>query len=326
MNPQVPPHKREKIFRILVAAIALVSILAAVVYSLYGILSDVNATHRLLLEAFMAKDKETLSPALPPETSEDSLSSDSPTPTERRSVSLDLTHSDRTIENATSYTLDETALNEYRFDAHLFDTRPMILLYHSEPMASYWQEGAASVPVSHPFTSENREETVIALGNVVSDVLESAGIASIHLTEKVSDPAKTLGEYRLLYPSIRYCLDIRRDGIYTTDGRIVRSRGTIDGEETAQLMLAVGCDIENRTLDWQKNLAAAYRIAAMLRSAEPSVIRPIYLRPEALGQQDAVTHLTLFVGTTGNTHAEALRSARFFARYLALFILSNCGV
>ena len=90
-------------------------------------------------------------------------------------------------------------------------------------------------------------------------------------------------------------------------------------------MLAVGSDMANGSLSWQENLAAARQIAAMLSSAEPSSARPVLLRPEALNQQDTVPHLTVFVGTTGNTLSEAATAARFFARYLALFILSNCG-
>lgn len=329
MKPETPPRNRETIFRFLVAALAILALLSSIVYMLYEIVTDINKTERLLLEAFLAEEKDvftTVTEQTPPKT--DPPESEEASPLFRYPVSVDLSigasENGKHLQNSTSYQVDEKALDEFQFEKHLFDTRPMILIYHTNPSESYWKENETRVSVSHTFTSTLSEETVVSLGKTVTDVLSSAGIASIHMTDPVADIEKTLAEYRLLYPSIRYCLDIRRDGIYTTDGRIVKSKGTLDGKAAAQLMLAVGCGDGN--LSWQKNLAAADRIADMMTSAEASMVRTTLLRPESLGQQDETLHLTLFVGTTGNTHKEATAAARFFARYLALFILSNCGV
>ena len=118
-------------------------------------------------------------------------------------------------------------------------------------------------------------------------------------------------------------LDVHRDGMYTTDGRIVRTDGKIGTASAAELMFAVGTDTQNSGTNWQTNLAAAYQLTSMITDAEKNIMRSILLRPESLGQQYAPCSLSLYVGTTGNTLSEALTSARFFARYFSIFI-SSC--
>lgn len=313
------PRPKERLLRILVCILAILSLLTAFTYMLFEIVKDSNVTKRLLLEAFMESEKAPAD-TVSQDTTTKPDTADTEAPPYRDLVAVDLSQNAQTIDNATAYVIDEEALLAYTFPKHLFDTRPMILIYHSDPTAAYFPEAESRVPSDYTFQSHS--DTVVTVGNALADVLRSAGIASIHLTEPLEDVASVLDTYRATYPSIRYCLDLRRDGIYTTDGQIVKSEGTIDKTPTAQLLLAVGAGCPN----WQKNLSGAYQLATLLRQASSTVIRPVLLRPETLGQQSDILHLTLFVGTTGNTVNEATASARFFARYLALFILSNCGV
>lgn len=328
MTPTTP-KKRDRVLRIALCIVALAALLTAFTYMLFEIVTDVNTTQKLMLEAFLATEKElttNTSTAADETTQKDPITEEIPTKNERESVNVDLSDETLKIQNATSYAIDEDALAAFTFEKHLFDTRPMILIFHSDPAASYWQEGKTSVQSSHPFRDNDPERTVVAVGRAIADVLSSAGIASLHITEPISDSAALVKEQKTLYPSLHYVLDVRRDGIYTTDGRIVKSDGKIGSEAAAQILFATGCDIGGAGLSWQKNLAAAYRLSELLHKAEKRTLRPILLRPEALNQQDGIIHLTAFIGTTGNTVSEAITSARFFARYLAIFILSNCGV
>lgn len=315
--------KREKLLRILVCLVAVLALLTAFTYMILEIVTDSNETKRLLLEAFLDAGRESVSAALTTDETTEPLTPTTEEPTYRDIVTVDLSVSEPTIENATSYAIDTDALLAHQFPKHLFDTRPMILIYHSDPTAAYAPAEVARVPSDYLFQSNGQNAVTVA--NAIVDVLNTAGIAAIHLTEPIENIESVLTSYKATYPSIRYCLDVRRDGIYTTDGQIVRSEGFIDKAPAAQLMLCVGTGM-NTELNWQKNLALAYQLADTLHQASPTVIRPILLRPETLGQQDEIPHLTLFVGTTGNTVDEAVTSARFFARYLALFILSHCGV
>lgn len=323
MNEKTP-RKTEKLLRLAVCIMAILALCSAFTYMLLEIVRDNNETKKLLLEAFFAIDDEPPSSAVSSEAPITASPSVTEAPTHRERITLDLSKDTLTVINGTSYSVDTDALLEASLPKHFFDTRPLILIYHSDPLASYWQGDSDRVPSFHPFQDE--ENNVIAVGASIRDLLASAGIAAIHVTDPIEDPIALLSNYRESFPSIRYCLDVRRDGIYTTDGRIVKSSCTIGNERSAQLMLAVGTDMNKESFEWQKNLAAAYQLADMIKNAEPDSMRPIYLRPESLSQGDDVIHLTLFVGTTGNTLDEAITSSRFFARYLALFILSHCGI
>ena len=169
----------------------------------------------------------------------------------------------------------------------------------------------------------DKKNNIFAVGEAIADLLSASGIGVIHISEEVTNPEKTIKEYREAYPSIHFVLDVHRDGMYTTDGRIVRTDGKINQAPAAELMLAVGTNAENGGSDWQGNLAAAYQLSGMITEAEKQIMRKTLLRPESLGQQYAPCSLSLYVGTTGNTLSEALTSARFFARYYAIFILSS---
>ena len=193
MNTETP-RKKDKYFRLLVCVLAILALITAFTYTVFTIIKDQNATKRLLLEAFMeidqAKPTET---ATAPQTTE--ITPITTAPEERAIVSADLSKDKVTINNATANVIDEAVLSAYEFEKHLFDTRPMILIYHSEPDAAYLPEGKASVSSSYSF--KNPSENVTTIGNTVADVLASAGIASIHLTEPISDIKATLEIYHL---------------------------------------------------------------------------------------------------------------------------------
>ncbi|MBQ7364267.1 MAG: hypothetical protein IJW46_01570 [Clostridia bacterium] len=141
MKQETPPQKREKIFRILIALIALAALFTAFTYMLYEIISDTNRTQRLLLKAFLANEKEVFSTT--PAESDPITTEKTPAEEEvlyRTSVAVDLSDHTTVIQNSTSYAVDAEALEAYVFPKHLFDTKPMILIYHSDPSEAYWQE------------------------------------------------------------------------------------------------------------------------------------------------------------------------------------------
>lgn len=71
-------------------------------------------------------------------------------------------------------TADELAA-EYGADA------PMVLIYHTHGTESYGN--GDTVTAATGFRSHNPEETVVAVGGVITEVLESAGIPVLHLEE-----------------------------------------------------------------------------------------------------------------------------------------------
>ena len=323
---------REFIIRIFVCTVAVLALSTAITFLIRGIVMDSNATKRLLAEAFMSYESE--SPKTPETTKEVEALITSPTITPAETtakpeqedrialVSASLSQNKASINNYTSYAIDEIALRNYRFEFYTDTSAPIVLIIHSHINECYAPEGATTVDSGFSFVNSERTQNIFAVGEVIAEVLRASGIGVIHATEEATDQESLIAAYRNAYPSIRFVLDVHRDGMYTTDGRIVRTDGKIDSTPAAEIMLAVGTNSANGGSDWQKNLAAAYQLSYMISEAEPKIMRSILLRPEALGQQYAPSSLSLYVGTTGNTLSEALTSARFFARYYAIFILS----
>jgi len=334
-TPQTPKPgaDREFIFRVIVCAVAVLALSAAITFMIRGIVMDANATKRLMAQAFMSYESETTKTPESTKTTEVPITTKTPTPAETTSqpdpnnnsislVSASLSSKNPAINNYTSYSVNETALQNHKFEFYTGTSAPVVLILHSHITECYAPEGASAVSATFNFENSDNTKNIFSVGEAIADVLTASGIGVIHATEEASNAQSLIAEYRAAYPTIRFVLDVHRDGMYTTDGRIVRTDGKIANTPAAELMLAVGTDSANGGSDWQKNLAVAYQLSSMITEAEPNVMRHILLRPEGLGQQYAPSSLSLYVGTTGNTLAEALTSARFFARYYAIFILS----
>ena len=86
-------------------------------------------------------------------------------------------------------------------------------------------------------------------------------------------------------------------------------------------MLVVGTDEGGLSHpDWQENLANALKLQALLNRAAPGLCRSLDLRTERFNQHETPGSLLIEIGSTGNTLAEALRSARILADALIVQI------
>lgn len=317
MDRPTPKAKAVTLFRILICTVAVLALTGAITYMIRDVILELNDTNRLLANAFMGAMPQETEPAL----TEEKETATQP-PQKVAIVDADLSVSRPTITNYTAYSIDEKELAERKLAYYSYGTSPLVLILHSHPDEGYAPAGAGWVPADYPFVDRDPQNNVFAVGEVISDLLTTTGIGNIHVSEMIEDPKKTIETYLRQYPSIQFVLDLHRDGLYTEDGRIVATKGELNSERAAQLMLAVGTGDAAEGFDFRGNLAAAYTLAAQMTEAEPQIMRPILLRPEGLHQQYAPCSLSLYVGTTGNTLADALTSARFFARYFAIFILN----
>ena len=94
-----------------------------------------------------------------------------------------------------------------------------------------------------------------------------------------------------------------------------------DGEACAELMLVVVTDEGGLPHpDWQENLANALKLQALLNRSAPGLCRDLDLRTERFNQHETPGSLLVEVGASGNTLAEALRSARILGNALVKLI------
>lgn len=201
---------------------------------------------------------------------------------------------------------------------------PAVLILSSHATESY-------DPQAEPYTSSGAYRTLdtqrnmISIGAYVAGLLEQAGIHVIHDTTLHDYPSyndsyiasrKTVQAYLEQYPTISLVLDLHRDA--TDEGAVqLDTSATVDGEESAQLMVVVG----TRQEGWQSNMALAVKLTALLEKRHPGITRPISFRTQRFNQDLSPGALLVEVGAAGNTRQEALTAAKVLAE--AIIALSR---
>ena len=237
------------------------------------------------------------------------------------------------INNETAYEVDAAAC--LAADEHLSagSDGPQVLIYHTHGSESYTPDAA------FPYTPTETERTtdtnynVVRVGDELQKVLEDNGIQAVHIREIFDTPVYSGSYDRSLsavedalaeYPSITTVIDVHRDSILTDDGRAYKTSCTINGEETAQLMLVVGTDDGGLYHpDWQENLNRAASLQYRLNRTYPTLMRPLNLRTQRFNQHATTSAFLVEVGSSGNTMTEALRGIRLFGKTLAEELMEN---
>lgn len=201
---------------------------------------------------------------------------------------------------------------------------PKVLVYHSHATEGYVDSAGTGFRTSDP------ENNMVAIGKVITKVLESAGIDTVHLTElfdkddwSASYDNSNAAVKKVLAedPDVQYVLDIHRDCIGNETDGYVSAKTTVQGKDTAQLMFVCGTDEGGSGhTQWRDNLSFAVRLQASLHDKCETLMRPINLRRASFYQDTAPCALILECGTCANTMEEAKRSAVIFAAALADYI------
>ena len=234
------------------------------------------------------------------------------------------------LAGACSYTPDKQALL-LRPSALDFDQDgPTVLIVHTHSSEAYTMETGFEYPESDELRTQDSRYSVIRVGEELASILTDAGISVLHDTAPNDYPnyngayermRQTIEGYLAEYPTIQMVLDIHRDAAEDADGNPVALTADVGGEACAELMLVVGTDEGGLSHpDWQENLANALKLQALLNRAAPGLCRSLDLRTERFNQHETPGSLLIEIGSTGNTLAEALRSARILADALIVQI------
>lgn len=251
-------------------------------------------------------------------------------------VAIDLHNSDAwALSNETAYqpalqTLFQSPLPQTGYvrtaaSADSAESAPLVLILHTHGTECYADD--MDDPTSYSFRTDDTARNVVAVGEVYAQTLLDRGISALHCTvmhdresyiTAYSRAAETIRAYLKEYPSIRYVLDIHRDALERSDGSILRPVVAGEAGNAAQVMLVVGTDElgGNHPL-WQQNLALALRLQGRLEESCPGITRAVNLRSATFNQQYTSGSLLIETGSTGNTLAEAKKSAEIVANALA---------
>ena len=244
------------------------------------------------------------------------------------------------IHNSTGYSPDTKAL----LSASLSDNfspeyisasnAPVVLILHTHATESYSKNGAISFldTGGEIARSENTSENVVAVGAVMSKILNENGIPTLHCTvlhdsiqykDSYSRAEETINQYLKKYPSIKLVIDLHRDAVIKSTGELVRPVTLIDGQPAAQVMCVVGSDWGGASCpSWQKNLSLALKLRDALNTKYQNLCRPAYLRPSTYNQELSPFSMLIEVGSCGNSLEEAIVSAKAVAAELIPLIKS----
>ena len=206
--------------------------------------------------------------------------------------------------------------------------QPQVLIMHTHATESYqtWPD-----PVFDPGYTARSKSTALnmcAVGEKMAQVLNAAGIRTLHDETLYDAPGYTdsykrsragVQAYLERYPSIKVVLDVHRDAIEDSDGTRVKPVCEIDGESTAQVMVIAGCGNGSSIAlpNWRLNLRFAAEWEAAMESAYPGLTRPVLCGYRFYNQDLTTGSLLIEIGGHANTLDEALRAGEYAAKALA---------
>ena len=226
------------------------------------------------------------------------------------------------INNSTGYEPDIGYLLSERVNVKLPSDGPQILIIHTHGSEAYAQDAFNKYVPSDTSRTQNKEHSVIRVGDELAERLEGFGLNVLHDREIYDYPSYTgsysrsqtaIENYLEQYPDIAMVIDLHRDALGTGDV-IYKTVAEVEGETSSQIMLLVGTG-ENglHHPHWQENLKLALTLQQAIDSRHPTLARPVALKQERYNQHLTKGSLILEVGSSGNTLREAICAVRLFA-------------
>ena len=236
------------------------------------------------------------------------------------------------IKNETKHSND--AISKILKTAHelsfVADDRPQVLIMHTHATESFEKYDSDIYDTRNTWRSTDNNNNMVAVGNVMAEVLEGYGIGVLHDTTQHDYPsyngsyersAKTVQRYLEEYPDIKIVLDLHRDAMARGDA-IVKPVTEINGKKAAQIMIISGCDDGTMNMsNWRENLKFAAELQSYIEEAAPQLTRPVYFCYRKYNQDLTTGSLLLEFGSNANTLEEASYSAELAGHALAELIL-----
>ena len=207
---------------------------------------------------------------------------------------------------------------------------PLVLIIHTHGSESYLPSGCDFYDPEEDYRSTDESETVVHIGELLSDKLNSLGIPAIHdktmhdvpdYSDSYNNSLAAMKEYLAQYPSIKFVIDVHRDSVFDSAGNNIKPYTEIEGNGCAQLMLVMGTNEQGIPHpDWRDNLTFAAYLQQQVNTMYPTLMRPVNLRTAEFNQALTKGSVILEVGSCGNTVEEAENAISLFAEAYATLI------
>ena len=209
---------------------------------------------------------------------------------------------------------------------------PQVLIMHTHATEDYRLSAGLWFTPGDGARSTDRSINMCAVGRVMADTLNAAGICTLHdetlndypsYTGSYANSRAVVQQYLAQYPSIKVVLDVHRDAIERENGTRCAPVCTIDGREAAQVMIICGCDngTSVQLPAWRQNLRFAAAWERSMEAKYPGLTRPVLFSYRFYNQDLTTGSLLIEIGGHGNNLNEALYAGYLAAQGLAETLL-----
>ena len=232
------------------------------------------------------------------------------------------------IKNSTGESIDIASLLNAKLSFEIKENdEPQVLILHTHATESFMETDAESYTSDFSSRTTNEEKNMIKVGKIIEEKLNSAGIKTVHSTEKHDYPqysgsytrAKaTINSYLKKYPSIKVIIDLHRDAIMPSANQKVKLIKEINGKNAAQVMLVMGSNTGTVTTfpKWKENLKLAFKLQNKLEAAYPGLARPVSIVSKVYNENLSTGSLLIEFGTDANSLDEVFYSAELVGNAL----------
>ena len=211
---------------------------------------------------------------------------------------------------------------------------PQVLIMHTHATEDYRLSAGLWFTPGDGARSTDRSINMCAVGRVMADTLNAAGINTLHdetlndypsYTGSYANSRAVVQQYLARYPSIKVVLDVHRDAIETESGSRYAPVCTVDGRQAAQVMIICGCDNGTtvRLPGWRQNLRFAAAWERSMEEMYPGFTRPVLFSYRFYNQDLTTGSLLIEIGGHGNNLNEALYAGQLAAKGLAAALLGG---
>ncbi len=210
-------------------------------------------------------------------------------------------------------------------------SQPTVLIYHTHATEAYEPYDAEYFDKTYNWRSDDNDKNMVAVGTVLAQKLEEAGIGVVHITRQHDNPsyngaydksAQTVQEALEQYPTIQVILDIHRDAIQRDADTIVKAVAEVEGKKAAQLMIIAGCD-DDGSLGmprWEENFRFSAALQDILETMYPGLCRPVFFCYRKYNMDLCPNGALIEIGSHGNTLEEAQYTAELLGNALIVLL------
>jgi len=244
-----------------------------------------------------------------------------------------LSFGDVYVKNKTSKQIDinKALSNKPKLNIKLNSKNPQVLIVHTHATECFFPSTPQFYNKEWGERDNNTKNNMIAVGKVIKNALEKAGINTIQsetlhdkdtYTGAYDNSRETIKYYLKKYPSIKVVFDVHRDAINYENGDKLRPVIDINGKTAGQIMLISGCESGPITdyPNWQKNLRFSVGLQQAIEKTYPSLARPLFFAEKKYNQDLCENSCLIEVGSQANLISEAKYSAHLLSNVLVKYL------